>query len=85
LITAVTMKNMQLDFTTKNPYAPPASSTLVEAQLDNPFGFPLGVSSLNMNISATYGGNGVAALNIPDNKATTSATGVVSTSFSDVP
>ncbi|KAI9005448.1 hypothetical protein CLU79DRAFT_841094 [Phycomyces nitens] len=85
LITSVAMKNMQLDFTGKNPYAPPASSTLVEAQLDNPFGFPLGVSSLNMNISATYGGHGVAALNVPNNPATTGATGIVSTSFSNVP
>ncbi|KAG0174915.1 hypothetical protein DFQ28_003660 [Apophysomyces sp. BC1034] len=84
LIPAITMKNMQLDFT-KDPYAPPTGSKQVEAQLKNPFGFPLGVSSLNMDVTATYNGQPVANLKIPDSKASTSPQGVVTTAFSDVP
>ncbi|KAF7731541.1 hypothetical protein EC973_009305 [Apophysomyces ossiformis] len=84
LIPAITMKNMQLDFT-KDPYAPPTGSKQVEAQLKNPFGFPLGVSSLNMDVTATYQGNPVANLKVPDSKASTSPQGVVTTAFSDVP
>ncbi|RCI03191.1 hypothetical protein CU098_005823 [Rhizopus stolonifer] len=84
LIPAVTMKELTLDFT-KNSWAPPSSSSNVEAQLKNPFGFPLGVSQLNMKVAATYQGGTVANLDIPDEKATTSSTGVVQTQFSNVP
>ncbi|KAI9320988.1 hypothetical protein BX666DRAFT_1260723 [Dichotomocladium elegans] len=84
LIPAITMKNMQIDFT-KSAYAPPAGSTQVEAQLKNPFGFPLGVTQLNMNVIAGLQGHKVASLDIPDEPATTSPTGLVTTSFSDVP
>ncbi|KAJ8663466.1 hypothetical protein O0I10_000706 [Lichtheimia ornata] len=84
LIPAITMKNMQIDFT-KDPYATPAGSTQVEAQLKNPFGFPLGVSQLNMDVTAGMEGNDIATLKIPDEKATTSETGLVTTQFSDVP
>ena len=84
LIPSIEMKNLQMDFT-QDPYAPPTSSSLVEAQLKNPFGFPLGVSKLNMKVDATYHGNDVASLDVPDNSATTSPSGLISTSFSNVP
>ncbi|KAI9258208.1 hypothetical protein BDA99DRAFT_113950 [Phascolomyces articulosus] len=84
LIPAITMKNMQMDFT-KDPYAPTAGSTQVEAQLKNPFGFPLGVSQLNMDVIAGKDGTDMASLKIPDEKATTSSTGLVTTQFSGVP
>ncbi|KAI7857202.1 hypothetical protein BDC45DRAFT_501916 [Circinella umbellata] len=84
LIPAITMKNMQMDFT-KEAYAPTASSTQVEAQLKNPFGFPLGVKQLNMDVIAGSHGTDMALLKIPDEKATTSQSGLVTTQFSDVP
>jgi uncharacterized protein GlcG (DUF336 family) len=84
LIPAITMKDMQLDFT-KDPWAPPTSSKNVQAQLKNPFGFPLGVNELNMDVTANYHGADVASLKIPTEKASTSATGVVSTQFTDIP
>ncbi|KAG0182429.1 hypothetical protein DFQ28_010921 [Apophysomyces sp. BC1034] len=84
LIPAITMKDMEMDFT-KDAYAPPSSSKQVEAQLKSPFGFPLGVSQLNMDVTANYGGNNVALLKIPDEKSTTTASGLVTTQFSNVP
>ncbi|KAF7727125.1 hypothetical protein EC973_007986 [Apophysomyces ossiformis] len=84
LIPSITMKDMEMDFT-KDPYAPPSSSKQVEAQLKNPFGFPLGVSQLNMDVTANYNGNNVATLKVPTEKATTSNTGVVTTQFSNIP
>ena len=84
LIPAITLKDMQLDFT-KDPWAPPTSSNNVQAQLKSPFGFPLGVSQLNMKAEASYQGHGVATLDVPDSKATTSSTGLVTTQFSNIP
>lgn len=84
LIPAITMKDMQLDFT-KDPWAPPAGSNNVQAQLKNPFGFPLSVTELNMDVTANYKGANVASLDIPTEKATTSPTGVVTTQFKDIP
>lgn len=84
LITAVTMKDMQIDFT-KNPFAPPTSSQNVEAQLKNPFGFPLGVKSLNMKVDANSEGHNVANLEVPESPATTSADGIVHTAFNGIP
>ncbi|GAN00901.1 conserved hypothetical protein [Mucor ambiguus] len=84
LITAVTMKDMQIDFT-KNPFAPPTSSQNVEAQLKNPFGFPLGVKSLNMKVDANSEGHNVASLEVPESPATTSADGIVHTAFNGIP
>ncbi|KAI9304512.1 hypothetical protein BJ944DRAFT_266728, partial [Cunninghamella echinulata] len=75
LIPSITMMNMQLDFT-KDPYAPPTSSQEVQAQLKNPFGFPLGVSELSMEM---------AHLSVPTSKATTDANGIVKTQFSNIP
>lgn len=84
LIPAVEMKNMNLDFT-KDPWAPPTSSDKVEAQLKNPFGFPLGITQLDMKVEANYGGKLVATLDIPPNPASTGPTGIVTTGFKDVP
>jgi hypothetical protein len=84
LIPAISIKDMELDFT-KDPWAPPTSSNNVQAQLKNPFGFPLGVSQLNMDAEATYQGAGVATLAVPNEKASTSSTGLVTTQFSNVP
>lgn len=84
LIPSITMMDMELDFT-KDTWAPPAGSKEVQAQLKNPFGFPLGVSQLNMDVTVSYGGSKTGELQVPDEKATTSSTGVVTTSFSDIP
>jgi hypothetical protein len=84
LISAVTMKDLQIDFT-KNPFAAPAGSTNVEAQLKSPFGFPLGVTSLNMKVDANSEGHNVANLAIPESPATTTAEGIVHTAFNNVP
>ncbi|KAG2207252.1 hypothetical protein INT46_008870 [Mucor plumbeus] len=84
LIPAITMKDMQLDFT-KDQWAPPTGSNNVQAQLKSPFGFPLGVSQLNMQVTANYQGHDVASLQVPDEKATTSTSGLVTTQFKDVP
>ncbi|KAI8875227.1 hypothetical protein K501DRAFT_203069, partial [Backusella circina FSU 941] len=84
LITSINLLDMEIDFT-QDPWAPPTSSKNVQAQIQNPFGFPLGVTQLNMNVAATYGGITVATLDVPDNSATTDATGLVTTQFSDVP
>ncbi|CAO3620361.1 unnamed protein product [Cunninghamella echinulata] len=84
LIPSITMMNMQLDFT-KDPYAPPTSSQEVQAQLKNPFGFPLGVSELSMEVDAGVGGHKMAHLSVPTSKATTDANGIVKTQFSNIP
>ncbi|KAI9304283.1 hypothetical protein BJ944DRAFT_153106, partial [Cunninghamella echinulata] len=85
LIPSINMMNMQLDFT-KNPYAAPASSTKVQAQLKNPFGFPLGVSQLNMEVDVGAGEHGkMAHLSIPTEKATTDKSGLITTQFTNVP
>ncbi|ORX55704.1 hypothetical protein DM01DRAFT_1321012, partial [Hesseltinella vesiculosa] len=84
LIPSITMNNMQLDFT-KDAWAPGASSTSVVAQLKSPFGFPLGVSQLSMEVDSKVGGQEMAHLSIPVQKASTDANNVVTTSFSNVP
>ncbi|KAI8096238.1 uncharacterized protein BX664DRAFT_323438 [Halteromyces radiatus] len=84
LIPSITMMNMQLDFT-KDPYSPSTSSTNVQAQLKNPFGFPLGVSQLNMEADASFSNQKMAHLSVPDEKATTNSGEVVQTQFSDLP
>lgn len=84
LITAVDMKDLQIDFT-QNPFAPPAGSTQVQAKLNSPFGFPLGVTSLNMKVDANSGGHNVASLDIPESPATTTSDGIVHTAFSGIP
>ncbi|KAI8337106.1 hypothetical protein BC941DRAFT_353316 [Chlamydoabsidia padenii] len=84
LIPSITMMNMQLDFT-KDPYAAPASSTDVRAQLKNPFGFPLGVEQLSMEVDAQASDHKMAHLSVPTESATTDNTGLVKTQFSNVP
>ncbi|KAI9474137.1 MAG: hypothetical protein EXX96DRAFT_328681 [Benjaminiella poitrasii] len=84
LIPAIEMKDLKLDFT-KDVWAPPTSSSRVEAQLKNPFGFPLEVVQLDMKVKATYNGGDVATLEVPMSAASTSATGIVTTSFNDIP
>lgn len=84
LIPAITLMDMSLDFT-KDPWAPPTSSSNVQAQIKSPFGFPLGVSALSMGVEANYHGAGVATLDVPTEKASTSPTGLVTTQFSNVP
>ncbi|KAI7900771.1 uncharacterized protein BX663DRAFT_438815 [Cokeromyces recurvatus] len=84
LIPAITLKDMSLDFT-KDFWAPSASSNNVQAQLKNPFGFPLSVNKLDMNVVANYNGQEVASLKVPTEKATTSSTGLVITQFSNIP
>ncbi|ORZ08637.1 hypothetical protein BCR42DRAFT_335337 [Absidia repens] len=83
LIPSITMENMQLDFT-KDPYAAPASSTDVRAQLKNPFGFPLGVLQLSMEVDAQAEGHKLAHLSVPVEPATTT-NGVVKTQFDSIP
>ncbi|KAI9478611.1 MAG: hypothetical protein EXX96DRAFT_637857 [Benjaminiella poitrasii] len=84
LISAITLKDMSLDFT-KNQWEPPTSSNNVQAQLKSPFGFPLGVSELNMDVIANYHGVEVASLEVPTEESSTSSTGLVTTQFSHVP
>ncbi|KAI8149166.1 hypothetical protein BJV82DRAFT_209280 [Fennellomyces sp. T-0311] len=84
LIPAITMKNLQMDFT-KSAYSPPTGSKQVEAQLKSPFGFPLGVSQLNMDVIAGFDGHDIANLKVPDSPATTSETGIITTQFENVP
>jgi hypothetical protein len=84
LISSISLEDMQIDFT-QDPWAPPTGSHNVKAQIQNPFGFPLAVNKLNMNVAATYGGQTVATLDVPDNSATTDTTGMVTTQFSDIP
>lgn len=85
LIPAITMKQLEMDFT-KDPYAPIMSSEDVEAQLKNPFGFPLGVSSLNMDVESSYENKSTATLKVPDVPSTTNLqTELVTTAFKDLP
>jgi hypothetical protein len=85
LIPSISMMNMQLDFT-KDPYAPLTSSTQVHAQLKNPFGFPLGVSELNMEADALVSKAKMAHLSVPKEKASTDkSTGVITTQFENLP
>ncbi|RCI04658.1 hypothetical protein CU098_010147 [Rhizopus stolonifer] len=84
LIPSVEMKTLEMDFT-KDPWAPPTSSSQVEAQLKNPFGFPLSVKQLDMKVAANYNGNLVANLDVPISPATTSSTGLITTGFTNVP
>ncbi|KAI8149169.1 hypothetical protein BJV82DRAFT_663501 [Fennellomyces sp. T-0311] len=84
LITSINMRNLQMDFT-KDAYAPTTGSTQVEAQLHSPFGFPMGVSQLDMDVIAGLQGHGIANLKVPTSPATTSQTGLVTTQFSGVP
>ncbi|KAI8974103.1 hypothetical protein BDB01DRAFT_807607 [Pilobolus umbonatus] len=84
LIPAITMKEMELDFT-KDPWAPPTSSKLTEAQLKSPFGFPINIVELDMAVKATYHNLTVATLDVPRSPASTAANGVISTQFADVP
>ncbi|KAI8071000.1 hypothetical protein BC940DRAFT_365659 [Gongronella butleri] len=84
LIPSITMLDMQLDFT-KDAWSPSASSTKVQAQLKNPFGFPLGVTQLSMEVDAEVQSHKMAHLSVPTQKATTDQTGIVTTQFSNVP
>lgn len=84
LIPSITMKDMELDYT-KDPYAPPASSKHVESQIKNPFGFPLGVSQVNMDVKASYNGNDVAELKVPDEPAVTDNSNLMVTQFENLP
>ncbi|KAI8375941.1 uncharacterized protein BYT42DRAFT_645619 [Radiomyces spectabilis] len=84
LIPSITLKDMEMDFT-KDAYAPPSGSKQVEAQLKNPFGFPLGVSQLNMDVNANQDHHDIASMKVPDEKATTNNAGLVTTQFSNVP
>ncbi|CEG75653.1 hypothetical protein RMATCC62417_10662 [Rhizopus microsporus] len=84
LIPSIQMNDMQLDFT-KDPWAPPTGSNSVQAQLKNPFGFPLGVQQLSMDVEANYLGHSVATLSIPNTPASTDANGIVTTKFSGIP
>ncbi|KAF1802885.1 hypothetical protein V8B55DRAFT_1045444 [Mucor lusitanicus] len=84
LIPSIEMKDLKLDFT-KDQWAPPTSSSRVEAQLKNPFGFPLSVAQLDMKVEATYQGASVATLDIPTSPASTSNTGLITTGFNDIP
>ncbi|CDS08956.1 hypothetical protein LRAMOSA10316 [Lichtheimia ramosa] len=84
LIPSITLHEMELDFTVAD-YAPLMSSNLVNAQLKNPFGFPLGVSSLNMELDASYQQHIAAHMVVPDVDATTDASGLITTAFKDVP
>ncbi|KAI9493349.1 hypothetical protein BDB00DRAFT_823642 [Zychaea mexicana] len=84
LIPSITLKDMELDFTAAD-YAPIMGSNLVNAQLKNPFGFPLGVSSLNMDVEASYQNNRAAHMDVPDVPSTTDANGMITTAFSGVP
>ncbi|KAI9253787.1 hypothetical protein BDA99DRAFT_467830 [Phascolomyces articulosus] len=83
LIPAITLHDMNLDFTA-GAYSPIAGSSFVNAQLKNPFGFPLGVSSLNMQVDAGFQGNRAAHLDVPDVPSTTDANGLITTAFKDV-
>ncbi|KAI8340946.1 hypothetical protein BC941DRAFT_347764 [Chlamydoabsidia padenii] len=83
LIPAITMENMQLDFT-KDPYAAPASSSDVRAQLKNPFGFTLGVKQLSMEVDAQASGHKMAHLSVPIESATP-VDGLIKTQFNNVP
>ncbi|KAI8637942.1 hypothetical protein BD408DRAFT_457039 [Parasitella parasitica] len=84
LIPSIEMKDLTLDFT-KDQWAPPTSSSRVEAQLKNPFGFPLTVNQLDMAVQATYGGGTVATLDIPTSSASTSSSGLITTGFNGIP
>ncbi|KAI8343892.1 hypothetical protein BC941DRAFT_342149 [Chlamydoabsidia padenii] len=85
LIPSITMMNMQMDFT-KDPYAPLTSSSDVRAQLKNPFGFPLGVSELNMEADALVKEDKMAHLSVPKEKANTDkSTGIIQTQFEGLP
>ncbi|KAI8143830.1 hypothetical protein BJV82DRAFT_557523 [Fennellomyces sp. T-0311] len=84
LIPSIDLSDMQLDFTVAD-YAPPMGSNLVHAQLKSPFGFPLGVSSLNMELDASYNKNRAAHMVVPDVKSTTDENGLITTAFHDVP
>ncbi|KAI8378360.1 hypothetical protein BD560DRAFT_348571 [Blakeslea trispora] len=84
LIPSVEMKTLEMDFT-KDPWAPPTSSSRVEAQLKNPFGFPLNVKQLDMKVEANYNGNAVANLDIPTSPASTGSSGLITTGFNNVP
>ncbi|KAI7859248.1 hypothetical protein BDC45DRAFT_553635 [Circinella umbellata] len=84
LIPSITLYDMELDFTA-GAYSPTSGSNLVNAQLKNPFGFPLGVSSLNMQVDASYQNNRAAHLDVPDVQSTTDNNGLITTAFKGVP
>lgn len=84
LIPSITLDDMQLDFT-KEAYAPIAGSNHVRAQLKNPFGFPLTISSLNMDVDVSYQNQRTAHMHIPDVPSSTDPQGVINTAFSNVP
>ncbi|KAI9283368.1 hypothetical protein BY458DRAFT_552105 [Sporodiniella umbellata] len=84
LISSVNMNDLQMDFT-KDPFAPPAGSHNVQSQIKSPFGFPLGITSLNMKVNANAQGHNVASLDVPNVPASTSADGVVTFGFNDIP
>lgn len=85
LIPAITLKDMELDFT-QSAFAPPMGSNDVEAQLKSPFGFPISVTSLSMGVTASYGGSDVATLDVPEVPSTTdTTTGIITTAFHGLP
>ncbi|KAI9306100.1 hypothetical protein BJ944DRAFT_178845 [Cunninghamella echinulata] len=84
LIPSITMMDMELDFV-KSYYSPPTSSKVTQAKLKSPFGFPLGVSELNMDSKISYNGQSIATLQLPYVSASTSADNIVTTSFSNIP
>lgn len=84
LIPAITMKNLQLDFT-KDQWAPSTSSSDTEAKLQSPFGFPINVVQLNMKVQASYNGHAIASLDVPTSAASTSSDGIITTGFNGIP
>lgn len=84
LIPSITLDDMKLDFT-KEAYAPIAGSNHVRAQLKNPFGFPLTISSLNMDVDISCQNQRTAHMHIPDVPSSTDPQGVINTAFSNVP
>jgi hypothetical protein len=83
LIPSIDLKNLQLDFTT-DQWAPSTSSSDVEAKLQSPFGFPISVTQLDMNVQAQLNGVNVAKLVIPTEPATTT-NGIIKTGFNNIP
>ncbi|KAG1472252.1 hypothetical protein G6F56_001650 [Rhizopus delemar] len=83
LIPSINLKELALDFT-RDVDSPASGSNDVQAQLKNPFGFPLSVVKLDLNVEVNPN-EAMATLLIPEESASTSASGLVKTSFSNVP
>ncbi|KAF8977331.1 hypothetical protein BGZ46_007471 [Entomortierella lignicola] len=86
IITGITLKTMDLDFTGSNAYSVMTSSSDIEATFHIPFSFPLSITQVSEDLAIQLPqGNDVATLKLPQGAAQTLSPGLLQTAYSNQP